>query len=71
MQQRKPGVIAWGWYWLLLVPYVAMLWVPTFNRIPPAIAGVPFFYWYQFLWIALTALIVWAVYLLAHGGDRK
>jgi membrane protein implicated in regulation of membrane protease activity len=45
---------------LLLVPFVALLWVPFYNSIEPAIWGVPFFYWYQFLWVVLTsALIVW------------
>jgi hypothetical protein len=45
---------------LLLVPFVALLWVPFYNSIEPAIWGIPFFYWYQFLWVVLTsALIVW------------
>jgi hypothetical protein len=45
---------------LLLVPFIALLWVPFYNSIEPAIWGVPFFYWYQFLWVVLTsALIVW------------
>ena len=45
---------------LLLMPFVALLWVPFYNSIEPAIWGIPFFYWYQFLWVVLTsALIVW------------
>ena len=45
---------------LLLAPFVALLWVPFYNSIEPAFWGVPFFYWYQFLWVFLTsALIVW------------
>jgi Protein of unknown function (DUF3311) len=59
-----------GWYWLLVVPYVAMLWAPSFNKLVPSLGGVPFFYWYQFVWIALTAAIVGIVYALAHPGDR-
>jgi len=58
-------------YWLLLIPYVVRHWVPSYNKIEPSLAGIPFFYWYQFVWIALTALIVWAVYLLAHNGGRE
>jgi hypothetical protein len=45
-----------------------MLWVPSFNSIDPKLAGIPFFYWYQFVWIAVTGIINLAVYLLAHGG---
>jgi predicted ferric reductase len=48
---------------LLLVPYVAMLWVPSYNRIEPALAGIPFFYWYQMLWILLGVAILIPVYL--------
>jgi hypothetical protein len=48
------------WNLLLLVPFVALLWVPFYNSIEPSVWGVPFFYWYQFLWVILTsALIIW------------
>ncbi len=66
---RRRGTRRSGWYWLLLVPYVVMLWAPSFNSMTPALGGIPFFYWYQFVWIALTAVIIWIVYRLAHGGD--
>jgi hypothetical protein len=51
---------------LLLIPYVAMMWVPSYNRIEPEIAGVPFFYWYQLLWIVIGALILLPVWF----GER-
>ncbi|HWA91569.1 MAG TPA: DUF3311 domain-containing protein [Rhizomicrobium sp.] len=54
-------------YLLLLVPFAAMLWVPSYNRIEPELAGIPFFYWYQLLWIVLGALIL----LPAWMGDRS
>ena len=47
---------------LLAIPFVALLWVPFYNRIEPQILGVPFFYWYQLLWIPLGALVLLAVY---------
>jgi hypothetical protein len=28
----------------------------------PSLFGFPFFYWYQFAWVPLTALIIWIVY---------
>jgi hypothetical protein len=46
------------WSLLLLIPFVALLWVPFYNRIDPAIFGIPFFYWYQFIWVVLTSLII-------------
>ena len=62
---RKRGFrLAWL---LLLVPYVAMMWVPSYNRIQPELAGIPFFYWYQLLWIVLGALILLPVWF----GERE
>jgi hypothetical protein len=55
---------------LLIAPYVAILWVPFFNRTEPSIAGIPFFYWYQMLWIVLGALLLLPVYL-AEERDTK
>jgi hypothetical protein len=57
-------------YLLLLIPYAAMMWVPYYNRAEPAIAGIPFFYWYQLVWIVLGALILLPAYLSeTRGGD--
>lgn len=50
---------------LLLVPFVGLLWVPFYNHALPAIGGLPFFYWYQLLWVPVTALLIWIVY--RHG----
>ena len=48
---------------LLGVPYLAVLWPPFYNRVDPAIAGIPFFYWYQLLWIVIGAAVLVPVYL--------
>lgn len=48
--------------WLLLVPYVALLWVPWYARRTPELWGFPFFYWYLFLWVILTAALTGIVY---------
>jgi len=50
------------WQWLLLLPFVALLWVPFYNDVEPSLGGFPFFYWYQFLWVPLTSLIIFVVY---------
>lgn len=62
MQSDEPKREKWGWYVLLLVPFIATLWVPFYNRLEPALAGFPFFYWYLFAWIAISALITGIVY---------
>ncbi|HET7649631.1 MAG TPA: DUF3311 domain-containing protein [Gammaproteobacteria bacterium] len=51
------------WYVLLLIPFIGALWVPFYNRIDPALFGIPFFYWFQFVWIIVTAVITAGAYL--------
>lgn len=51
------------WYLLLLLPVIATLWLPWFNRSEPRLAGVPFFYWYLLAWVPLSALCSAWVYL--------
>jgi len=44
-------------YGSLALPFIGTLWVPFYNSLEPAVGGVPFFYWYQFVWIFLGAAI--------------
>jgi Protein of unknown function (DUF3311) len=50
------------WYLLLLIPYIAILYVPFYNRVEPTLFGFPFFYWYQLLWIPLASILVFTLY---------
>jgi len=50
------------WQWLLVLPFIGLLWLPFYNEREPSIAGFPFFYWYQFLWVPLTSLVIYLVY---------
>lgn len=56
-------------YLLFLLPYAAMLWVPSYNRVEPTFFGFPFFYWYQLLWVPLSALLIGIAYLVARGEE--
>ncbi len=47
---------------LLLLPFVATLWVSSYNRVEPSLFGVPFFYWYQLLWVLLCSALCVIVY---------
>ena len=47
---------------LLVLPFIGLLWIPFYNFEGPVLFGFPFFYWYQLLWVPLTALIIWIVY---------
>jgi hypothetical protein len=55
---------AWSWWHLLLVvQLVAVLWPPFYNRAEPYLLGIPFFYWYQLLWVLIGAGLTAIVYL--------
>ena len=54
------------WYWFLVLPFIFTLYPPLYARVEPSLGGFPFFYWYQLAWIALTALLTWAVYALTR-----
>jgi len=55
----------------LAVPFAGTLLPPLYAHSTPALFGFPFFYWYQILWIVLSALIVWVVYAATRepGND--
>ncbi len=49
---------------LLLLPFICVLWVSSYNSLEPMLGGVPFFYWYQLLWVLLSAAIIAFVYVV-------
>jgi hypothetical protein len=61
------------WLWLLVLPWIAMVWVPSYNRIEPTLWDFPFFYWYQLLWVLISAILTAFVYHKtkhSHRGDE-
>lgn len=50
------------WYWLLVLPFLALLYPPLYAHVSPRIFGIPFFYWYQAVWLVVTAGITTLVY---------
>ena len=53
MTAKKPHG-GWLRHWprlLFIIPFAAIMWVPSYNRIEPRLAGIPFFHWYQLAWI--------------------
>ncbi|MBV8941153.1 MAG: DUF3311 domain-containing protein [Chloroflexi bacterium] len=59
------------WYLVLLVPFVAVLWVPFYSSGTPVVLGFPFFYWYQFLWILISALLTGLVYFVTREREGE
>jgi hypothetical protein len=59
-QARRGG---WSWWYLLFViQFVAVLWPPFYNKVEPFWSGMPFFYWYQLLWVIIGAVFTAIVY---------
>jgi hypothetical protein len=68
---------------LLAVAIAGTLWVPLYARSLPKLGPFPFFYWYQFIWVPVSAVLCWICYLLlktrptpragqaAGGGARR
>jgi len=54
----------WSWWYLLfVVQFLIILWPPFYNRIEPTVLGIPFFYWFQLLWVIVSAVLTAVVYL--------
>lgn len=58
-----------GWYALLALPLVGTLIPPIYNSADPTLIGIPFFYWYQMLWVPLSVVCTVVVYRKTRG-DR-
>jgi hypothetical protein len=53
----------WSWWYLLFaIQFIAVLWPPLYNRVEPSWVGIPFFYWYQLLWVIIGAVLTAIVY---------
>jgi hypothetical protein len=53
----------WSWWYLLFaIQVIAVLWPAFYNRLEPQWAGIPFFYWYQLLWVIIGAVLTAIVY---------
>jgi Protein of unknown function (DUF3311) len=64
-QDRRGG---WSWWYLLfIVQFIAVLWPPFYNFAEPYFFGIPFFYWYQLLWVFIGAAFTATVYFVTKG----
>jgi hypothetical protein len=60
-RRRHPIVL------LLLLPLVAVLVPEFYNFAHPSIGGMPFFYWWQLLWVGGVAVCTGIVYLATRS----
>jgi hypothetical protein len=70
MQKMRAG---WSsWYLLFAIEFIVALWPPFYNQSEPSWIGIPFFYWFQLLWVLIAAVFNAVVYLATEiqtSGD--
>ena len=55
---------------LLAIPIVALCWVSTYAKEDPKLGGIPFFFWYQFLWVFITAGLTYTAHRIVLVARR-
>jgi uncharacterized protein DUF3311 len=63
--QHTTGLRWNAWNLLLLLP-LFMLVTPWFNQDGPRFIGIPFFYWFQFLFVPVGVICVWIVHVMTR-----
>jgi hypothetical protein len=63
---QKKDKASW-WYLLFVVHFLVILWPPFYNKIEPTLIGLPFFYWFQLLWVIVSAVFTAVVYWATRG----
>ena len=56
---------------LIAIAIVMPLVVPMYATAKPALWGIPFFYWYQLLWVFIASGLLGIAYLLMRNEDRR
>ena len=67
--EKNPGGWSW-WYLLFIVQFVAVIWPPFYNKVEPSLIGMPFYYWYQLLWVIIGAAFTAIVYFMTEHRHR-
>lgn len=65
-QHTEPKRSRKGWYVLFVIPFIGTLFPQFYNQATPALVGLPFFYWYQLLWVVITGFLTFFVYLVTR-----
>jgi Protein of unknown function (DUF3311) len=69
---RGPATWLWVLIIVILLPAVVVpLWVPLYDKTDPKLWGFPFFYWFQFALILMSAVLTVVAYWLSLVADRR
>lgn len=53
----------------VIIPFVAVLGVPLYDKATPELAGFPFFFWWQLLWVGVTAGLMGIAYAVIRRDE--
>lgn len=53
----------------VIIPFVAVLGVPFYDKASPELAGFPFFFWWQLLWVGVTAGLMGLAYVVIRRDE--
>ncbi len=56
---------------LIAIGIVVPLLVPTYATAEPSFIGLPFFYWYQMLWVLIDTVLLAICYQIIKREDRR
>jgi hypothetical protein len=69
---RRPSNGLWVLIIVILLPAVVLpLWVPLYDKTDPTLWGFPFFFWFQFALILMSAVLVAVAYAVSLAADRR
>ena len=69
---RRPSAGLWALIVVILLPAVVLpLWVPLYDKTDPTLFGFPFFFWFQFALILLSAVLTSLAYGLSQLTERR
>jgi len=68
---RRTSPMLWGAGVALLVPIILPLLVGTYAKTDPKLGDIPFFFWYQFALIPVSALLTLLAYKLVTASDAE
>ncbi|MCW6161547.1 MAG: DUF3311 domain-containing protein [Candidatus Micrarchaeales archaeon] len=53
---------------LIVIPFIAYLALPLYNSQYPEAFGLPFFYWYQIIWLPISGILFYIAAVLIDMG---
>jgi hypothetical protein len=69
---RRPSTGLWALIVVILLPAVVLpLWVPLYDKTDPTLFGFPFFFWFQFALILMSAVLTVIAFSLSQRDGRR